>query len=283
MTRLFDIIPPDAHPGAISGSLVWTVGRGSISANTTLTGVRLGSVPLVSEALTLDQILDDAALLSLEHQLHLADLVGDRPWRVNLDEQRFEFVGEPPFVCSRVHLLGSAAPGPRSWLWSWANPYGYSKPVIELAEAVREFGHRHGIGELAAPEVPFDALPFASTEPNAVAGVLLEAAKAVSGVWTAYTGDAGGGTRVAFLIEHPDFRLPPPEAVRVMRVLQQGTAELNLTDHRRAVHSYAVRRGLKSSFNAHQAEVSGPGFDVAIQFDDADRVLKMTARMGSDR
>jgi hypothetical protein len=91
------------------------------------------------------------------------------------------------------------------------------------------------------------------------------------GRWTSYTGDAGGGTRAAFLIEHPDFALPPPFGPRVMRVLQEGL-ELGITDHRRAVQSYAVGRGLDIAWTEGSATLSGPGLSINIDFDALGRI-----------
>jgi hypothetical protein len=235
----------------------------------------------VAETLTLPNVLDDAALFSFEHQLHLAEVLGDHSWSVDMTEQRFEFTGSRPLSCSRFHLLGSAAPGPRSWLWGWANPAGYPEALSALSASLRDFGQQHGITELASPEVPFDALPGSPTEPAAVVGLLTDAAKAVSGQWTSYNGEVGGGTRAAFLIEHPHFQLPPPDAPRVMRVIQQAIAELQLTDHRRALHSYALRRQLGAEFSPDYAKltIKGPGFEAVASFDEFNRVAGIRASM----
>jgi hypothetical protein len=216
----------------------------------------------VAETLTLPNVLDDAALFSFEHQLHLAEVLGDHSWSVDMTEQRFEFTGSRPLSCSRFHLLGSAAPGPRSWLWGWANPAGYPEALSALSASLRDFGQQHGITELASPEVPFDALPGSPTEPAAVVGLLTDAAKAVSGQWTSYNGEVGGGTRAAFLI-------------------QQAIAELQLTDHRRALHSYALRRQLGAEFSPDYAKltIKGPGFEAVASFDEFNRVAGIRASM----
>ncbi|WP_433323075.1 DUF6882 domain-containing protein [Spirillospora sp. CA-294931] len=240
----------------------------------------------MSETLTLANVLDDAAILSLEHQLHLQEVVGEHNWNVNLQEQRFDFTGGRALTCSRVHLLGSAAPGPESWLWAWANPAGYPEELTALSGRVRDFGQRYGIRELASAEVPFNALPGGTDdprfEPARVAAMLLDAAKVVSGSWTSYHAEVGQGTRAAFLIEHPEFRLPAPAFPRVMRVLQQSVAELPLTDHRRAVYAYAQRRQLAATFTPDHARLTltGPDFTVNVDFDQYNRVAGFTANSG---
>lgn len=231
--------------------------------------------------LNLLNVLDDAALFSLEHQLHLEEVLGDHSWHVDMQEQRFEFTGSRALVCTGFHLIGSAALEPRSWLWGWANPSGFPEPLTALSATLHEFGKEHGIDELASAEIPFDALPGSPAEPAAAAGLLLDVAKAMTGHWTSYNGDAGGGTRVAFLIEHPDFQLPPPDPARVMRVIQQALLGLPLTDHRRALHGYAVRRGLGAEFSPDYAQLtlSGPGLEAVVDFDQSSRVVDIQASM----
>ncbi|MET0235822.1 MAG: DUF6882 domain-containing protein [Kibdelosporangium sp.] len=227
---------------------------------------------------------DDAALLSFEHQLHLFDLLGLPAWSTNLDEARFELTtDDTTVVCTDVQLLGSAAPGPKSWLWSWANPTGYREDVLLAANEARQFGERHGIPELAAAEVPFDALPGAPADPAVVASHMMEVTKAVTGRFTGYQGPVGGGTRAGFLIDHPDFRLPAPTGPRVSRVLQQGLMELSFHDQRRGVESYARRRGLDVAQNGPATRISGPDLTVDIRFDDQNRFSAMSVHMGDAR
>ncbi|MEV0612923.1 DUF6882 domain-containing protein [Nonomuraea sp. NPDC050404] len=233
----------------------------------------------MQHSLTFANLLDDAALLSLEHQVHLEEVLADHAWHVDLRQQHFEFTGSRTITCTAFHLLGSAAPGPGTWLWAWANPTGFPEAVVAASARLRDFGRQYGIEELASAEVPFGALPGSPAEPHLAAGLLTEAAKAVTGHWTSYTGDAGGGTRAAFLVEHPDFQLPPPEPARVMRVIQQALAGLPLTDHRRALHSYAAKRGLGAEFDRDRARLTGPGFEAVADFDALGRVAGIKASL----
>ncbi|MFC4006994.1 DUF6882 domain-containing protein [Nonomuraea purpurea] len=235
----------------------------------------------MQNSLTFANLLDDAALLSLEHQLHLEEVLDEHSWHVDLQQQRFEFTGARTITCTTFHLLGSAAPGPGSWLWAWANPSGFPDPVVAASTTLRDFGRQHGIAELASAEVPFSALPGSPSEPHLAAGLMTEAAKAVTGLWTSYNGDAGGGTRAAFLVEHPDFRLPPPEPARVMRVIQQALLGLTLTDHRRVLHGYAARRGFQADSEAHRIRLRGPGFEAVAEFDQDDRISGIKADLSS--
>ncbi|WP_087095769.1 DUF6882 domain-containing protein [Nocardiopsis sp. JB363] len=227
---------------------------------------------------TLPDILDDAALLSLEHQLHLEEFLGEHHWNVDLQEPRFEFTGERPLVCERFHLLGSAAPGPQSWMWGWANPSGFPAELTGLGAAVRDFGRDNDIPALAEAEVPFGTLPGSPEEAHLALYPLTEAAKLLTGRWFAYNGEAGGGTRVSFIIEHPDLRLPRATPMRVMRILQEGVAGLRLSDHKRAVYTYARLRGLSPRFtdaDRRTLSLTAPDLGVEVGFDDLNRVVKI--------
>ncbi|WP_280265934.1 DUF6882 domain-containing protein [Nocardia wallacei] len=228
---------------------------------------------------TLIGLLDDAALLSLEHQLHLTDLLGEHSWRCDLAAGRLEFLGaDKTFVCTEFHLLGTAAAG--SWLWSWANPRGFPAPVTAVAESVRYFGIQHRIGELAEAELPFTALTVVPPEPPLVVGVMMEAAKIISGHWCGYNavlGDEGG--RAAFLIDHPDFVLPQPDSSRIAAVLTRAMSGPTLSDHRRAVRSYLRRRGLTADFDAARRRLtfSGSGIAGTVDFDEDGRMAAVHA------
>lgn len=248
------------------------------------------------------ELLDDAALLSLEHQLHLADLVGEQ-FSVDIDlaVPRFDFLPreharqipdgsepdtstrrvEAPLTCTATHLLGSAAPGPRSWLWAWANPAGYPPATVALSERVRQFGMTRGIAEFTNPEIPFDALPGAPGDALRVVSQMVDAVKAATGQWTGYQLSAGGGTYAGFIIEHPSFRLPAPEGPRVSRALMQGLKELPLHDHHRALRSYAAGRGFDFRDDGHRLVLTGPGFSATARFDSAQRVSELSWSFGA--
>ncbi|MFI9404951.1 DUF6882 domain-containing protein [Nocardia sp. NPDC052316] len=228
----------------------------------------------MSEPVPLTRLLDDAGLLSLEHRLHVEELLGPHRWQADMEERRLEFIGEDQtFVCTNFHLLGTT--DAETWLWAWANPWGFARPLIAVARMVREFGVRYGVAELCAAEMPV-ALGRATPEPHQVATLLLDAAKVISGHWSSYCG-VTDGTCVAFLVEHPAFELPPPSAAGMARVLAHGINALPLVDHRRATQSYLSRRGMVTGFleDYRLLEFSGAGVAGTIEFDDAGLVTNL--------
>ena len=66
----------------------------------------------------------------------------------------------------------------------------------------------------------------------------------------------------------------------VDRVLSQGLMDLQFHDSRRAFHSYAVYRGLGVEHNGPRMRLTGPGFDMTVEFNEQNLVVGMTGNMG---
>jgi YD repeat-containing protein len=220
--------------------------------------------------LTLDHVVDDAAFLSYEHQLHLADVaesLGEHRFQVDLDTQVLELTGERT-LRTTVHLLGSTAENPGSWLWGWANRSGFSEQVTALGRQAADFGRQYGIAELTEPEQPLT--------PD-IAARLVDAVKIVTGHWTSYSGQAGPGTRVYMLIEAPELALPVASVPRTMRVFGESLGTGMVHDHRRAVASYARLRSLPMTAgpDGSQTQLHLPDGQVTLTFDGAGRIGNM--------
>ncbi|TPW75445.1 DUF6882 domain-containing protein [Schumannella soli] len=219
----------------------------------------------------LSALIADGVFLAHEAQLQIVDRFGDHEhWDVDLATRQFRFTG-PTSATLPLQLLGSAAPGPRSWLWGWANPSGYAPEIVAAASAARQLGDRFRIPELVAGEVAFDdPAPAGEPEPGYQLGWDLSiAARVASGIWFGYSGRVEGGTRVWMLLEGLTFDLP--SAPRVLRVIGEGLSSTTVTDHRRAVASYATLRGIP--FDG--VRLSLPDGVIAVEFDQLGRVAAL--------
>lgn len=215
---------------------------------------------------TLQDLVDEAAFVSHEHQLHLADLHGDDAWNADLVAGTLTFTApDGGTTTCRVQFLGTAAPGPGTWMWAWNNVNGFPDAVLDAAERTRATGLR----EAEEPEHPLtDDLPYRYTL----------AAKAVTRSWTHYSAPVGGGTRAWLLVEHDDLVLPAPTVPRVVRTLSEGLLSTTVVDHRRALASYASVRGLETSQDvAGSVTLVVPDGTVTVSFDDAGRLAGIAA------
>jgi hypothetical protein len=237
---------------------------------------------MTDDAPTLDGLADDAALLSHEHQLHLidqAERLGEHTWQADLQAGTLDLVGPGGALRTRAHLIGSTSESAGSWLWGWANESGFPPAVTEVAGLAADHGRRHGVAELARPELPL--------HPE-LAPRLIDAAKLVTGHWVSYSGQAGPGTRAWFLIDAPELALPAPNVHRCVRLLGEVLSGGLLRDHRRAVFSYARLRGLAGP----EGPAAGPDGSLtlrlpdgglAVSFDEHGRIANISAQTGAPR
>ncbi|MEV8179774.1 DUF6882 domain-containing protein [Cellulosimicrobium funkei] len=214
----------------------------------------------------LQDLVDDAAFLSHEHQLHLTDLHGDDAWAADLTTGVFTFTAPDGRTATcRLQFLGTAAPGPGTWMWAWQNVNGFPDAVLTAAESTR----RTGLREAAEPELPLA---------DDLAHRLALAAKAVTGSSAHYSAPVGGGTRAWFLLDDADLALPAPSVPRVVRTLSEGLLSVTVVDHRRAVASYASARGLPAVEDGTGAVVLDvPDGTVTVRFDERGRIAGISA------
>lgn len=105
-----------------------------------------------------------------------------------------------------------------------------------------------------------------------IAARLTDAAKLVTGHWTAYSGAAGPGARAYFLIDAPELTLPAVDVVRLPRIIGESLMSGMVTDHWRALCSYARLRGLPPQSGQNGAWLSLPGGRVDVSFDGQGRI-----------
>ncbi|OIH95169.1 DUF6882 domain-containing protein [Curtobacterium sp. MCBA15_001] len=212
----------------------------------------------------LDALITDGVFLAHEAQLAMADRLGDHDhWDVDLAAGEFRITGPQPATFP-VQLLGSAAPGPRSWLWGWGNPTQFAPQVLTAALTTRAFGEQHDVPELVQAEVPFgDGGPEAGYE---LGWSLSIAARLASGTWFSYSGEVGGGTRVWMLLEGMLF--DPPSVPRMLRVFGEALQTIEVNDHRRAVGTWAQLRGVP--WDGRTMTLSDGS--LSVDFDDQGRI-----------
>ncbi len=225
----------------------------------------------MSDSITLQDLVDDVAIVSAEAQGRLTDLHGGDSWAVDMAVGILTFRG-PTGVGTdcEAQFLGSSAQGSGTWLWGWENVNGFPASVLVAARHVRAVGG-------ALPELGSARLPL--TEDLDLKLVL--AAKALTHTFTHYQGSVRGGTTAWFLLDHPSFALSPPTLEGVARAIKEGTEGTVVADHRRAVAAYAARRGLTMSA-ASDGTLSIHMNDgvVSVQFDEEDRVVDVDTAVG---
>jgi hypothetical protein len=228
---------------------------------------------------TLTDVLDDGAFISVERQRRLSEVVGeggpygDR-WDVDLTAGVLTFTGREGTLETPAHVIGTAAPGPGSWLWGWHNVNGFPDAVVARSAQVRELGARFGIAELTAEEVPLRGEPRQdATEYAVVAGL-------VNGGLPHYTVEVGAGTIVAFLVEDQRATLPAPSTATAVTVIGEALMGGAVHDQRRALAAYAELRGLGLEQAGPDMVLTGPDGRITVAFDDLGRITGMKGTLG---
>jgi hypothetical protein len=114
------------------------------------------------------------------------DVSAGKPWNADLETGALEIGGQ----VYESQILGSFAPGPRTFLWAWANPgaEGWATSLQAVNE-VREFGEKPGYAVFREPNVPETRV-----HPRELALMAAE----LAGGHPVYAADAGGP--VVFLL-----------------------------------------------------------------------------------
>jgi hypothetical protein len=222
---------------------------------------------------TLQPFVDAHALLVMEQQLHLTDVIGGRDFAVDLEAGRARFGGELEYA---TELVGSEAPGPATWMWGWANPAGFGDHVTATARSLRALGEERDWPALSEGEVPLDA------DVSGPRIAILAVGRA--GAPAYYAAPLGGGGCAYLLLDGPDLELPPPELPRVVRALNLVLEGGEVDDWPTALGTYAGQRGLGLRRRDDTMYLASPELDgrVRVRFDDLGRVAGISATGGGE-
>lgn len=184
----------------------------------------------------LTTLLQQAAFGSIEAQRTFEALLAQTngEWEVDLQRGHIVFGDQ---LHADVHLLGSTDTVSGTWRWAWSELSDFSGPVVELANAVRDYGQREGINNLTLDE-------FKAGDDDALS--LAIAAKRITGHWVHYPLKTGTMT-VWTLLDVQGFSDIEPTIRSVVKALAAGVKSGGITDHRQALLDYAALRGFATA------------------------------------
>lgn len=91
-------------------------------------------------------LIERFAAIGLDKQHNLAEIIGERDWQVDLDQQKIYFGDDLSYS---IQVLGSFSFDSESWLWAWANvQQGLAPELIQQANALKAYGEQHNISFL---------------------------------------------------------------------------------------------------------------------------------------
>ena len=184
----------------------------------------------------MDTLLRQAAFGSVEAQRTFESLLAQTngEWEVDLQRGHIVFGDQ---LHADVHLLGSTDTVSGTWRWAWSELSDFSGPVVELANAVRDYGQSEGINDLTLDE-------FKAGDDDALSLVI--AAKRITGHWVHYPLKTGTMT-VWTLLDVQGFSDIEPTIRSVVKALAAGVKSGGITNHRQALLDYAALRGFATT------------------------------------
>jgi len=210
------------------------------------------------------------AALSLEKQLALQDVIGERNWNfdMGLRQLRFEkkgVFGKP--LDFDVQILGSVSESDASWLWSWANP-SVDEKLTRASLFLREKGE---LEEFGTPELSLD---LEEADDSRLVMTSVGVLATLFGCDAYYRGPYEGGAAF-FLLRDPRLHLKAPDAVHIATVFPQLLSGLSISDHRAALLGYLDTRGLEANIEGEQVRALVGTSSLVADFDDSNRLAQL--------
>ncbi len=201
-------------------------------------------------------------------QQALADVLGERGWRVDLGEGRVRFGEDLSFP---LQLLGTAAEASASWLWAWANTASDLPPaLLTEAQALRMHGEREGIEELAAPSSALDE--DGGHQIALLAGALRARCY--------YRAPYDGGALFFLLEDVPDAVVAPCDDARVLRLLGELPMQFAL-DHRAMSEGLLGDQGYTLQRDTTQTVASRGDTRIVLEFDAQARLTRVQGQLAA--
>lgn len=231
----------------------------------------------------MNQAVADFALLTLENQAVLRDLVGPADCAADLARCSLTLGRE-----FRIALLGSWAERTDTFLWGWANGglgLGADHPVNAPVAALRERADGLGMPELAADQ----AFPVAGINDLGwlPAAGLASVACGLLGAHGLCSAPYAGGRAWFVLLDAPPVQPNPVKLARLSTMAFEA-AWASPQDvgvrHRQTLALYASRRGLgpRDRADGDLDLVYPHGSLISCTFDDAGRLTHLEATLRGD-
>lgn len=208
--------------------------------------------------------IDDAALFSVENQLHLAGLLGPTPhWRIV--DGRAEFISRNGLIFpASIHPMGLLSRG--MWTWAWADSH-ISEGKTTAIRQVHAFGEAHNLAVFTRPSFDLDDW---RTTVTPVA--LITATQIIHRIWNWFAFPMPDGSLLyACLTVGHRPPLPTPTTSSIVQTVHHTQNALQVKKPLRALRSYANLRQLTRQENTHGKTVRLTASDgiVAVNWDKA--------------
>lgn len=213
----------------------------------------------------------DHAASSFARQMALADVIGERPWGIDMRRGSLRFGDDQEY---RVQLLGTHALEPHTWLWAWANAQSQLPPaLLEAVSRIQQLGEAQDVEAFTQPSLQLgDDLSD---------HMIAMACSGLAGGRCYYRAPYEGGALFVLLDDVPAEVLAPVSLPRAVTVLMEVVSQFDV-DHHRMVTSFLRQQGLQATHvdaGSIRAERAGEG-RIEIRFDELGRLANVSTALG---
>jgi len=212
----------------------------------------------------------DHAASSFARQMAFGDVIGERPWNIDIKKGVLRFGDDLEFP---VQLLGTHAFESGTWLWVWANTQSNLPPrLIEAALHIRQLGEAQTVEAFTQPSLQLGDITD---------HMIAMTCSGLEGGRCYYRAPYEGGALFVLLDDVPAEALAPVSLPRVNTVLMEVISQFDV-DHRRMVTSFLRQQGLHAASSAAasiRTERAGEGH-IEISFDELGRISNVAATLG---
>lgn len=217
--------------------------------------------------------------------------IGQRRLQERLDAELGDFVldGDPSLgllsfvskdeprrrIDTRMQMVASIAPGPRSLLWGWAHPQTTDSSA---ADRLRALGERHQLADLTAPEIAFSTDATGDelgAELKQLGHALAAAAVEATGSTPYYLAPIGGGSLMVTLLDGVELR--PTDLALDGAGIVSALLDSSATNHRAALLGFARHAGFGVREDPGTLEIAdGRGSSVTARLDEQGRLTGLS-------
>lgn len=232
--------------------------------------------------LPLHDLYSQCAALSLEKQLALGEIIGDRDFSFDVNAGTLSF---GPDLVFPMQVLGTVSRQTGTWLWARASPQPLPGHLLEADHQLQALGRTQSIGELykdgfdiLSPPPPVESvlgmhqrLTTTGRSQEPLDGHLI--AMLAAGVCQAdayYAADYGRGIAYVLLPRVPGAEAHRSDAPTAMAAVFAELLQLPYAlDHRAAFGAYVQQKGYIAETNGRQVRGRKDGRTLTATFDGA--------------
>lgn len=219
------------------------------------------------EIINYDTLFEKYAGIGFEKQFSLADIIGDRPWNLDIEKGIISFGDD---IAMPVQILGTYSHQANTWMWAWANTsLGIPDSLLREANELKKLGENHNVEFLIKEEYKIEP-----TDVHAL-GII------ASGMFESsayYAGDFGDGIVLLTLKDELIDKIEYDEITRMTTTFPQIISTFGI-NHRRTFINYAKAKGFEIIEEDNNILARKGQKEVAAIFDEQNRLINLKSEI----